>query len=107
MYVTQSQPDVAEIEVVVGTGEVTQLTHELLVCGLEVIIQPHHPVLAIQLCHLLYVLLNTMEVLFSFVTRRIGVSIERESKDFLVTPSLVSISATCCAVELNLWSQYC
>ena len=42
-------PDVAEVNVVVAAGEVTQLQLQLLVSWVQVVVEPQHPAVPVQL----------------------------------------------------------
>ena len=56
------QPDVAQVYVVVGTGQLTQLLLQLVVSWVQVIVEPHHPAVSIQLGQQLQVILNPLEI---------------------------------------------
>ena len=55
-------PDVAEVEVVVAAGEVTQLQLQLVVSWVQVVVEPQHPAVPVQLAQQRQVLLNTLEM---------------------------------------------
>ena len=44
-------PDVAEVNVVVAAGELTQLQLQLLVSWVQVVVEPQHPAVPVQLAH--------------------------------------------------------
>ena len=53
-------PDVAKVEVVVAAGEVTQLQLQLVVSWVQVVVEPQHPAVPVQLAQQRQVLLYTL-----------------------------------------------
>ena len=82
-WVARQLPDVAEVEVRVGAGELTQLVHQLVRLG-QVVVKPHSPVSTVQRPHQAEVLLDSLEIFFELVSTGGSVPVEREDSDLLV-----------------------
>ena len=98
--VARQLPDVAEVEVVVVAGQLTQAAHQLVRLG-QVVVKSHAPVISIHRPHKAKALLDTIEIFLGLVTAGGFVPKESEANNLLVCSSLESIPATGCVRELE------
>ena len=81
--VARQLPDVAEVEVVVVAGQLTEAAHQLVRLG-QVVVKSHAPVSSVQRPHQAEVLLDSFEIFLRLVSVGGSVPIEREPSHLLV-----------------------
>ena len=82
-WVARQLSDVAEVEVRVVSGQLTQPAHQL-VRLVQVVVKSHHPVSSVQRPHQTEVLRDAIKIFLEFMFVRRCISIERVDSNLLV-----------------------
>ena len=81
-WVSRELPDVAEVEVRVGAGQLTQPDHQLVRLG-QVVVKSYSPVSTVQIPHQAEVLFDSLKIFLRLVFTGGSVPVEREAGSYL------------------------